>query len=267
MTDAATAEAGESVLVSREGAIVTVTLNRPHKFNALNLPAWKRFGDVMEELGGDRTVRCIVIRGAGNQAFAAGADISEFARERASSAEAEAYDKWVNRATTGILDCPHPTVALIRGACVGGGLELAAMCDLRICGTSSRFGVPINRLGLTIAYPELKALLALVGRATTLEILLEGRIMGADEAYAKGLVTRVVPDDEVEAEAYATAARIASGAPLVNRWHKRFIRRLEEGTPLTRADTDENYACYDTEDFRIGVKAFLDKKKPEFKGR
>jgi enoyl-CoA hydratase len=266
MNDSAAGTA-EAILVRRDDAIVTVILNRPDKLNALNLAAWQRLGTVMAELGADLTVRCIVLRGAGDQAFAAGADITEFKNERARSAQVEAYDQVVNRATTGILDCPHPVVAMIKGACTGGGLELAAMCDLRICGASSRFGVPINRLGFTIAYPELKGLLALVGRATALEILLEGRIMGADEAYAKGLVTRVVADDKVEDEAYATARRIADGAPLVNRWHKRFIRRLESGAELTRADIDENYACYDTEDFKTGVAAFLAKKKPEFKGR
>jgi enoyl-CoA hydratase len=257
----------DSVLVRREGTIVTVTLNRPDKFNALNLPAWRRLAEVMMELGADSSVRCIVLRGAGDKAFAAGADISEFSNERATSKQAHAYDQEVNRATSGIVDCPHPIIAMIKGACVGGGLEVAAMCDFRICGASSRFGVPINRLGLTIAYPELRGMLALVGRAVTLEILLEGRIMGADEAYAKGVVTRVVPDDKVEEETYATARRIADGAPLVNRWHKKFVRRLESGENLTDADVKENYACYDTEDFRTGVAAFLAKKKPEFKGR
>jgi enoyl-CoA hydratase/carnithine racemase len=261
------AVSADSVLVRRDGTIVTVTLNRPDKLNALNLPAWRQLADVMDELGADETVRCIVIRGAGDKAFAAGADISEFSNERATSAQAYAYDQVVNRATSGIIDCPHPVIAMIKGACAGGGLELAAMCDFRICGTSSRFGIPINRLGFTIAYPELRGLLALVGHAVALEILLEGRIMSADEAYAKRLVTRVVPDDKVEEEAYATARRIADGAPLVNRWHKKFIRRLESGEKLTEADVKENYACYDTEDFKTGVAAFLAKKKPEFKGR
>jgi enoyl-CoA hydratase/carnithine racemase len=261
------AVSADAVLVRREGTIVTVTLNRPDKLNALNLPAWRRLAEIMDELGADTSVRCIVIRGAGDKAFAAGADISEFSNERATSAQAHAYDQVVNHATSGIIDCPHPVVAMITGACAGGGLELAAMCDFRICGTSSRFGVPINRLGFTIAYPELRGLLALVGRAVALEILLEGRIMNADEAYAKGLVTRVVADDKVEEEAYATARRIADGAPLVNRWHKKFIRRIESGDKLTEADVKENYACYDTEDFRTGVAAFLAKKKPDFKGR
>ena len=126
-------------------------------------------------------------------------------------------------------------MALIEGICVGGGLEIAALCDLRICGESSRFGVPINRLGLVMAYPEIDGLKRLVGRAATLEILLEGRVFGAEEAKDKGLVTRCPARRRGRAEAYeATAERIAAGAPLVARWHKKFLRRLEDPAPLER---------------------------------
>jgi enoyl-CoA hydratase/carnithine racemase len=158
-------------------------------------------------------------------------------------------------------------VALIEGICVGGGLEIAALCDLRICGESSRFGVPIKRLGLVMAYPEIAGLLRVAGRAATLEILLEGRVFGAAEAKNKGLVTRVVPDAQVEAEAYATAERICEGAPLVARWHKKFLARLEDPAPLSEAELDEGYDCYGTEDFRIGYRSFLEKTPPGFKGR
>jgi enoyl-CoA hydratase/carnithine racemase len=158
-------------------------------------------------------------------------------------------------------------VAQIHGICVGGGLEIAGLCDLRICGESSRFGVPINRLGLVMAYAEIGSLIALAGEAVALEILLEGRVFDAAEAKDKGLVTRVVADDQVEAEAKATAQRIAEGAPLVARWHKKFVRRLESGEPLLKEEIDESYACYGTEDFRTGYRAFLAKTKPEFEGR
>ena len=255
------------VLVARDGAIATVTLNNPDRLNALTKAMWSALGATMRELSADDALRCVVVRGAGEKAFAAGADISEFATERARSKQARAYGELIHETMQAVAHCKHPTVAMIRGACVGGGLEIAAMCDMRICGESSRFGIPINRLGLTMAYGELQGLLALVGRAVTLEILLEGRVFDAREALQKRLVNRVVPDGEVEREAYALAQRIADGAPLVARWHKQFIERLSVHASLTDAEWQEGFACFDTEDYRIGVEAFLNKAKPRFTGR
>jgi enoyl-CoA hydratase/carnithine racemase len=166
-----------------------------------------------------------------------------------------------------LTECRHPVVALIQGACVGGGLLVAAQADIRICGESSRFGVPVKNLGLVEAYDELEGMMRIVGRSATLEILLEGRIWNAREAYEKGLVNRVVADDKAVDEAYATAKRIAEGAPLVARWHKKFVRRLADPKPLSEAEFDESYACFDTEDFREGVAAFIGKRKPLFKGK
>ncbi len=254
------------ILAGRDGDIATVTLNNPGKLNALNKVMWQRLGEVMAELDGEDALRCIVLRGAGDKAFAAGADISEFASERCNSAQAKVYGETIHATMRALAACRHPTVALIQGACVGGGLEIASMCDLRVCGASSRFGVPVNRLGLVMAYGELQGLIALVGRAGALEILLEGRVFGAEEARDKGLVNRVVADDKVVEETYATARRIADGAPLAARWHKRFINRLGDSRPLTEAEREENYLCFDSEDFRIGYRAFLAKVKPQFKG-
>ena len=160
-----------------------------------------------------------------------------------------------------------PVVAAIRGACVGGGLLVASQADIRICGEGSRFGVPVKNLGLVEAYDELQGMMRVVGRAATLELLLEGRIWQAREAYEKGLVNRVVADGSVMEESLATARRIADGAPLAARWHKKFVRRLADPRPLTEAEFDESYACFDTEDFREGVAAFLAKRKPAFKGK
>jgi enoyl-CoA hydratase/carnithine racemase len=221
----------------------------------------------MRELDADKSLRCIVLRGAGGKAFAAGADISEFEKTRNNSRSGRKYGDALEVTMAALARCRHPLVAMIQGVCVGGGLEIASQCDLRICGASSRFGIPINKLGLTVGYGEMKALIDLIGRAATLEILLEGRVLGAAEAKDMGLVNRVVPDDKVEEEAMAAARRIADGAPLVARWHKKFARRLGEPRPPTRAERNEAYACYDTEDFRIGVAAFLAKQKPEFKGK
>ena len=257
----------EHILVHRDGPIATVVLNRPEKMNAMTKPMWRRLGEVIAALSAEDDLRCLVLGGAGGKAFCPGNDISEFAYERSNAEQAKAYGEVLHQTLGALKDCRHPTVALIEGICVGGGLEIAALCDIRVCGKTSRFGVPINRLGLVMAYPEISGLRDLVGRATALEILLEGRVFGADEAKTKGLVTRVVADIRVEAEAYEAANRIAAGAPLVARWHKKFLRRLERPEPLDEAELEEGYACYDTEDFQIGYRSFLLKKKPPFQAR
>ena len=145
-------------------------------------------------------------------------------------------------------------------------MEIAACCDLRICSESSRFGAPINRLGLTMSYTELRPLVELVGASGTLEILLEGGLLDSERAYQTGLVNRVAPDDEIGEEGRAIAHRIAAGAPLVNRWHKKFARRLADPRALTQEEIAEGYAAFDTEDYRTGYQAFLQKQKPDFQG-
>lgn len=255
------------IIVERDDAIATVILNSPEKMNAMNLAMWQGLADAMETLSADDTVRCIVLRGAGERAFSAGADIEEFPRTRLDKEAARAYGRVTHRAMQAVAGCRHPTLAVIHGACVGGGLEMAAVCDMRICGASSRFGAPINRLGLVMSYGELGGLVALAGRAVALEIVLEGRVFGAAEALQKGLVNRVVDDAAVTEEGLAAARRIANGAPLVARWHKRFVQRLGEPRPLEDSELDEAYDCFDTEDFRIGYRAFLAKERPAFVGR
>ena len=254
------------VYFTRDGAIATAVIENPERLNALSLEMWGELRDVFSELSGEGELRCVVLRGVGD-AFAAGADIAAFETERHDVASARTYGKTVHAGLAAISDCPHPVVALIKGPCVGGGLEIVARCDLRICGESARFGIPVNRLGAVVAYEEMRPLLQIVGPAAVLEILLEGSILTAAQADKKGLVNRVVADADVEREVYATAARIAAGAPLVARWHKKFVKRLLDPKPLTAAELDDNYACFATEDFNIGYRSFLEKKRPEFKGR
>lgn len=256
-----------NVSLDTQGEIATLTLDNPGKLNAINLGMWQQIAENMAKISVDRSIRCLVIRGAGQEAFAAGGDLEEFVTARATLEQALHYHGEVATALNAIADCPHPTVALIRGACIGGGLEIAGACDLRVSGENARFGAPINKLGFSMYPGEMEGLLKLAGPAVMKEILLEGRILTATEAYEKGLVTRVVPDAQVDDEAYATARRIASGAPLVAGWHKQWIRRLQNGRPLNDEEKAASFAFLDTEDYREGLAAFLEKRKPAFKAR
>ena len=250
-----------------EGEIATLTLNNPGKLNAIDLGMWRMLFENLAKIAVDRSIRCVVLRGAGNQAFAAGGDLEEFLTARATLDQALHYHGQVAAALQAIADCPQPTVALIQGACIGGGLEIAAACDLRIAGHGARFGAPINRLGFSMYPGELDGLLKLAGPAVVKEILLEGRILSAREAYEKGLLTRVVDDAGVADEAYATARRIGAGAPLVAAWHKQWIRRLQSGQPLSEAEKAASFAFLDSDDYREGLAAFFEKRKPVFKAR
>lgn len=257
----------DTILFARDGDIATLTLNRESKLNALTKAMWMELGRVMVNLSSDDTLRCVVLRGAGYKAFSPGNDIVEFETERSDVFQAREYGALMHATLRAISECPVPTVAMIHGICVGGGLEIAGSCDVRICGKSSRFGVPIAKLGLTMAYPELASLIRLVGQVRALEILLEARIYEAGEAKEMGIVTRVVADDVVEAEALEAARVIAEGAPLVHRWHKKFVARSLEPTQLSDDELDEGFACFGTEDFEIGRRAFVAKTKPKFKGQ
>ncbi len=255
------------ILIERDGPIATVVINRAAKLNAMTKPMWRALGESVSGLSADDSVRCIILRGAGEKSFSPGNDSSEFETDRSNREQAIEYGRIMHATAAALENCRHPMVAQIHGICVGGGLEIASLCDIRICGEGSRFGAPIKNLGLVMAYPEMAPLVRLVGADVALEILLEGRIFDAREAHHKGLVTRVVADDRVASEALDTARRIADGAPLVARWHKRFAKRLRDPRPLTEAEYLEGFDCFDTEDFRIGYRAFLAKTKPAFEGR
>lgn len=208
----------------------------------------------------------MIVRGAGERAFAAGGDIIEFQKERTSAAEGIAYGDVVAAALNAIVDCLHPTVAMIYGACTGGGLEVACACDMRIAASSARFGVPINKLGHAFAYPEAQLVQQLVGRPLVLEMLLEGRIMDSAEAERRGVVNRVVGDDDLQQEVSACVRRIADGAPLAARMSKQVTRRLLDPTPVSRREHEAAYAPCDSDDYAEGLAAFAQKRSPVFRG-
>jgi enoyl-CoA hydratase/carnithine racemase len=256
-----------SIHSSITGNIATITVANPGKLNAVDLGMWQRLEATINTHSADDSLRCVILRGEGEEAFAAGGDLEEFLTARDTVDRAMHYHGCVGRALRAIGNCPHPTIARIHGACIGGGLEIAGQCDLRIAGETSRFGAPINRIGFSMYPEEMAGLLQLVGPAVVLEILLEGRILSAAEALQKGLLTRVVPDVQVADEVDAAARRICDGAPLVARWHKQWAKRLQHDTPLSAGELRDSFAFLDTEDYKEGLAAFLAKRKPVFKGR
>jgi enoyl-CoA hydratase/carnithine racemase len=177
----------ECIAVEREGHLATVVIDRPEKLNALTRSMWRELGRVFGSLSAEERLRCVILRGAGERAFSPGNDIGEFATERRDVETARVYGADMRATLAALRSCRHPVLAQIHGLCVGGGLELASLCDIRVCGESSRFGIPVNRLGLVVSLPELQGLVDLVGRAQALEILLEGRVFGASEARERGL--------------------------------------------------------------------------------
>ncbi len=259
----------ETILVERDGPIATVVLNRPEKLNALTRAMWQRLGEAVERAVGrrrralHRDPRC---RREG--VFAGQRHRASSQRERSNKAQAIEYGEVMHRTAEALADCRHPLVAQIHGICVGGGLEIAALCDLRICGESSRFGAPIKNLGLVMAYAEMAPLVRLVGaarrardpaRRPSLRRRRRRRRRGSSRASS--------PDD---AGRRRGARDRASASPRARRWsarwHKKFARRLADRSPLTAAERDECFDCFDTEDFRIGYAAFLAKRKAALQG-
>jgi enoyl-CoA hydratase/carnithine racemase len=258
------------ILLEISEALATVTFNRPERRNAITFEMWNHLQRLMVDLKADPQVRVILFRGAGAEAFSAGADISEFATHRNNAAKATLYNAAFDAAMDAAETVGKPTICLIKGACVGGGCEFTTACDIRIAADNARFGVPIARLGLPVGFREMRRMVRLIGHAKTMELLLTADLIPAAEAHRLGLVNHVVPLAEVDTFADALANKIATLAPVVHRVHKEMVQLvldhpgLDNLTPAQRALA---VLPFDTEDFREGWRAFLDKRTPQFRGR
>jgi len=257
----------DPVQVERRDDIAIVSIHRTEKRNALRQEDWIALGDAVEALGDEDNLRCIILRGAGEEAFCAGADITNFEAERSDRRKVKAYEKATDRAFLAVRNSRLPVIAMIHGFCIGGGFELALAADLRISGESGRFGVPAKNIGLFLGYHLIQYLADAGGRAVAAEILLEGRILSAEEAVSKNLLTRVVPDAELEEEVMKAARRIADGAPLSHRFHRAALTRLSDPRPLSRAELEAQFDYADSEDYIAGYNAFKAREKPKFRGR
>ena len=262
--DRATAASEISIERSASGEVATIRLNRPDKRNALTLGMWRELERAFGLLEQDAQLRCIVVRGAGGN-FAAGADLSEFPTLRGTAAQAEQYGHQMIAALTAIRECQHPTIAAIEGLCVGGGLEIALMCDLRLAASDSRYGIPIQKVGVAMPYPELAILTQILGRPTMLALLLEGQLHDATWAERHGLLTRIAAD--LEGDLAATIGRILVGSPVSHRHHKLFTWRAADLLQaLDPEDIRRSYAAVETGDYREGIDAFRERRPPKFPG-
>jgi enoyl-CoA hydratase len=244
--------------------IARITLANPGKLNALSAAMWRALREAVATLESDATTRVIVVAGEGGQ-FASGGDIEEFPQFRFDAATlARFHEQDVLPALLALRDCELPLVAAIEGACIGGGLEIAACCDIRIAGASSRFGVPIAKLGFPMAPAELEIVSAVVGPTVLRELLIEARVLNAQEAAARGLLTRVVADSEVLAQAQAAAERIAALSPQALRLNKRALREFTFPTLSSAAQRAAHYGYAPTNEHREGLAAFNEKRPPRF---
>lgn len=259
----------DKMLARVEDGIGTMTFNNPERHNAVSLEMWEAAAAILDDFANDPAVRVVVLTGAGGKAFVSGADISKFEDERASEEAYNRYNAAVDRASTRLAEHPKPTIAMIRGWCLGGGVGLATCCDLRICSDGSRFAVPAARLGLGYAPKGLKRVVDLVGPAFTKEIFFTARQFTAAEAHQMGLVNRVLPEAELDAYVRDYATTIAGNAPLTIAAAKVAIGELledESARDMARCDALVQ-ACFESRDYVEGRRAFMEKRKPVFEGR
>ena len=258
-----------SLIVEKRGAVGWIVFNQPAKRNAINGAMWRGIPQAMAQYDADPEVRCVAFRGAGTEAFASGADISEFDEIRAQKSSVAEYDGLLDQVLHSIQDSRKPSVAMIYGFCMGGGLEVALACDLRYCGRSAQFGIPAAKLGLAYNVEGHKRLIETVGHARAREIMFLGRRYSAEEGLAMGLVNQVFHDAELESELGRIIDQLCENAPLSIANSKTIIEEYVKasGAPDAANMKAAIERCAKSGDYQEGRRAFMEKRKPAFKGK
>jgi enoyl-CoA hydratase/carnithine racemase len=258
----------DKIIGRLEGGVAQIIFNNPERRNAMSLEMWETVETLLDQYAADASLRVLIVSGAGGKAFVSGADISKFEKERASKESITLYDETTARVYAKMSAMPFPTIARIDGYCVGGGVGLATSCDIRICGESSKFAVPAAKLGLGYAANGIRRLIDLVGPSHAQEIFFTARFFSATEALAMGLVNRMVPDDELESYVVDYADQITANAPLTVSSVKTIVSELLKDPAerdMARCEASVK-ACFDSQDYIEGRRAFMEKRTPKFTG-
>ena len=258
----------DKIITRRDGPVGRIIFNNPEKLNAISLEMWEGMGEAVDALEADPEVRVIVVSGAGGVSFIAGADVSKYEEERMGENAQEHYAQTGERSLKALYNSTKVTIAAIDGWCIGGGLSVAVVCDLRYCSEKSKFGQPAMRYGIGYRYSSLRRVIDIIGMGATKDMLLGGLQFEAQEAYAKGLVGRVLPQGEFDAFVEKTAAGVAAGAPLTAKQIKYTLNTIVKDPADRDLEACEAMfqTCYASTDYKEGIRAFAEKRKPVFIG-
>ena len=262
-----TATLTERIIARKEGAVGWLIFNNPERRNAVSVDMWEAIPRVLADYESDPQIRVIVLAGAGDKAFVSGADISQFEKERSSADAVQRYEELAEGAAAKLAGCDKPLVAMIRGYCLGGGMNIAVLCDIRIASDDAKFGIPAAKMGLGYRASSMKNLVDVVGAAYAREIMITARQFTATEAREMGLVNRIATKENLEAVVKEYTDMIGGNAPLTMRTAKRIIREISKvdyDAPKCKSWARE---CFESDDYKEGRKAFMEKRKPVFKGR